>query len=450
MNARVKHAELGVAFLILFIFYLLPTPDGLTYDGKMMIGVLFFAAFLFITEALPIGVSGLLVMVIPPVLGVFDAREVFGFFGNEAIFLLIGAFILAAGFQKSGLHRRVAVRFLRHFGTSPRLYVLGVLLLGSLLSLIMSEHGVVVLLLPIVAYTLTHMGGGENLRKAGMIALAYGCSIGSVGTLLGCARNPYTIAFLHETAGISVSFSEWAVMALPVVFAMIPVVWLSLTTVLPPERVRVETPREDFGPLDSMEMRAAVIIATTVLMLLFTRDLGVAVVVLIGAVAMFVAGVLEWKDAERAIPWGVVLLYGGAITIGKGMYLTGASVWLATRLLAITGENPQVVLLFLIIITMLLTEAMSNTAAVAVMLPVGAGLAQVVTGLNVLVTSVAIALAGGFAFMLVIGTPGNLITYSTGYFTQKDLIRSGIVANLWGMTVIFIVANTLWKALGVW
>lgn len=446
MNKR-KLIYLLIAIFILLIFYFLPQPNGLSYEGKMMIGILISGAFLFISEALPLGMAGLFVMILPPILGIFPPQEVFGFFGNEAVFFLIGAFMLAAGVQKSGMHKRIAYHILRFFGKSPRFYVLGILILASSLSFIISEHAVVALLLPIVTISLINVERGSRMGKAGMIALTYGATAGSVATLMGGARNPYTVAYLAENYGIHISFLKWIIMALPVTLVMVPVLWITIISIHRPERF--DMPEiERGGRMDKQEIVVLGIIILTFIILLTIRSWGIAVAVIIGAILLFVFDVLNWKEVERSIPWGIILLYGGAMTLGKGLQVTGASDWLASSIVGLTGTNPYVILLILLIITVAMTEIMSHAAAVALMLPIGAGMASV-TGMSVLVMSMAIALAGGFGYALLMGTPGNIMTYSTGYFKQKDILKTGIIADLMGVCVVFIMAAFLWPLMGV-
>ena len=146
----------------------------------------------------------------------------------------------------------------------------------------------------------------------------------------------------------------------------------------------------------------------------------------------------------------MILLYGGAITLGVGLKDTGAAEWIAGHLLSLVGTNPYIVLLLFIVMTITATEFMSNTAAVAMFLPIGMGFAGAVPGLSVLATSFAIALSGGLAFLLVIATPGNAIAYSSGYFSSKDFFKGGFVANLICIFIIFFVAVTWWRFLGAW
>ncbi len=446
MNDR-KAVYLATAFLILLIFYFLPQPAGLSYEGKMMLGILVFGAFLFISEALPLGMAGLLVMATPPILGIFSPQEVFGFFGNEAVFFLIGAFMLAAGVQKSGLHKRIATYMLKAFGKSSKLYILGILVLAASLSFIISEHAVVALLLPIIGISLLNVEKGSNMGKASMIALTYGATAGSVATLMGGARNPYTVAYLAENYGIHLSFLNWLIMALPVTLIMIPVLWTLIISVHTPEKFivpNIERP----GKIDSKEWIVIGILTFTFIILLTIHSWGIAVAVIIGAVLLFVCGILSWKDIEKSMPWGIILLYGGAMTLGKGLQVTGASEWLASSIVGIIGTNQYLILLILLVITVLMTELMSHAAAVALMLPIATGMASV-TGMSVLVVSMAVALAGGFGYALLMGTPGNIMTYSTGYFKQKDIMKTGVLADMIGIGVVFLMATVLWPLMGV-
>ena len=314
----------------------------------------------------------------------------------------------------------------------------------------MSEHAVVALMIPIVAFSLIGVYEDENLRKAGMIALAYGCSVGSIGTLLGGARNPYAVSFIAENSGTNISFLQWSLMALPIVLIMLPIVWFLLILMFPTKTEKIPVKKEKNGVLTGMEIKAGSVLIGTVLLLFIFGNIGTAVIAILGATAMFVLGVIDWKDVEKAIPWGVLLLYGGAITLGKGMLSTGATKWMAEGIVMYVGKNPELLLLVLIVITVLFTEVMSNTAAVALMLPIGMGLSATVSGLDPIATSMAIALAGGFAFTLLIGNPGNMITYSTGYYRQRDLLKVGLFADIIGIFVIYGVAMTLWKFMGVW
>ena len=169
-----------IAFLVLIIFYYLPTPNGLSHDGQVMIGILIMAAILWITEPIPLAVTGLLIMIIQPLLQIIPPEEVFSSFGNQAVFFLIGAFILAGAVEKHGLHRRIALKFLSQFEKNPRLFTFGIMLSCAFLSFVMPEHGVAAFFLPIVISILIAMKivpKKSNFGKISMLSIAYGFSM---------------------------------------------------------------------------------------------------------------------------------------------------------------------------------------------------------------------------------------------------------------------------------
>jgi sodium-dependent dicarboxylate transporter 2/3/5 len=447
---------ISLALLGLILAYAAPAAEGLTRDGQIMLGILFMAAVLWITTPIPIAVTGLLVMIVQPLLQVTTAERVFSAFGNQAVFFLIGAFILASAMEKYGLHRRIALRFLRFFETSPRFFTLGIMVSSACISFIMPEHGVVALFLPIVVSVLVAMRvipKQSNFGKVSVLCIAYGCSIGSLGTPVGGARNPLTIGILAD-AGVTVTFFDWMTYAMPVVFIALPLVWAILHAAFPLEiadisraKNEIERQVQNMGAMNHREWTVAGIIAVTVVLWVFfsPQYLGLAVIALIGSILLFFTGSLSWKDVEERVPWGIILLYGGAITLGVSMKETGAASWITEGVVQIVGSNPYGIILVLILLTIVMTNFVSNTAAVAMLLPIGFAIATEIPGVSPLFAAMAIALSGGLAFVLVIATPGNAITYSSGYFSVRDLLRAGVIANLACVVVLFLVAVVYWE-----
>jgi sodium-dependent dicarboxylate transporter 2/3/5 len=448
--------SISIAFLILVIFYFLPNPEGLSHDGQIMIGILFMAAILWITEPFPLPVTGLLIMIIQPILGIMKPNEVFSSFGNQAVFFLLGAFIIAAAIEKHGLHKRIALRFLSLFDKNPRMFTLGIMVSCACLSFVMPEHGVAALFLPIVVSILIAMKvipKQSNFGKISMLSVAYGCSIGSLGTLIGGARNPLTVGILSEEVGIQVTFIDWMIYSMPIVIISLPLVWLVLQFAFPIELKDITRAKNEIqkqvsiaGKISKKETLVFLILIATVLMWVFLSHniyFGLAVVAIFGAFLLFLTGCISWKDVEKRVPWGIILLYGGAITLGIGIQKTGAGGWIANQLFQTAGVNIYVVILVMIILTVLLTNIMSNIGAVALLLPIGLAIAPEI-GINPLFTSMIIALSGGLAFMLVIATPGNAITYSSGYFSTKDLFKAGVLANIICIVIVFLVAVIYW------
>jgi sodium-dependent dicarboxylate transporter 2/3/5 len=445
-----------LAFSLVAIFYFAPTPNGLTHDGQIMIGILIMAAVLWITEPIPLAVTGLLIMIIQPLLHVTSPNEVFSSFGNQAVFFLIGAFILAGAIEKHGLHRRIALKFLSSFGKNPRFFTFGIMISCAFLSFVMPNVGVAALFLPIVVSILIAMKvipKESNFAKVSTLCVAFGCSIGSLGTLIGGARNPLTVGVLSD-AGINVTFFDWMTYSMPVVIIALPLVWLVLQFSFPIKLKDISAARREInnqvsiaGKMRKNEFLVLTILILTILLWIFFSShqyFGLAVIAMLGGILLFLTGTITWKDVEKRVPWGIILLYGGAITLGIGIQKTGAGEWIANILFNTAGVNPYFVILILIIFTILLTNVMSNIGAVAILLPIGFAIATEIPGISPLLASMIIALSGGLAFMLVIATPGNAITYSSGYFSTRDLFKAGSIANILCIAIIFIVATVYW------
>ncbi|MBN1280040.1 MAG: DASS family sodium-coupled anion symporter [Candidatus Thermoplasmatota archaeon] len=447
------------ALLVVIICYVLPTPTGLSQSGQIMIGIMIMGAILWITEPIPLAATGLLIIIMQPMMGTMQAAEVFSSFGNQAIFFLIGAFIIAGAIEKYGLHRRIALRLLTFFSRKPKMLSFGIMMSCVFLSFLVPEHAVAALFLPIVTSILIALKvtpRKSNFGKICMLSVAYGCSIGSLGTLIGGARNPLTITILSNlNPPITVSFFDWMLYSMPVVFISFPLIWGILQLSFPVEPIEMEQAKQEIshqvhteGKLGRLEVTViGIVIFTIILWVFFSSHLyyGLAVAALIGSILIFVSGALTWKDVEKRVPWGVILLYGGAITLGIGMQKTGAGSWIAHSLFDVAGHHTYLIILLLIVLSILLTEFMSNVAAVAILLPIGLGVATEIPDISPLMAAMLIALSGGLAFMLVISTPGNTITYSSGYFSTRDLLRAGVVSNIVCIAIIFVIAIVYWK-----
>ncbi len=452
----------SLAFLLNFPDTVAEDSGNLSRDGFIMLGILLFAATFWILEPIPLAVTGLLVMALQILLvGSIGPDKVFASFGSRAVFFLIGALMLAAAIQKHNVHKRVAVSFLVRFEDSPRRLTVGIFSLSVLLTFFIPLHAVAALMLPILFHILVALElepMKSNFGKVSMLSMAYGCSIGSLGTLMGGARNPLTIAFINDIPGSEeVTFLGWMVVSLPVVLITSPLVWYVLVKCFPLEDLDISNARKiieedvkQLGPLSFEEKKVLGIFFFTVSLWVFGSGfIGVEVAALLGAVLVFVFKVVDWEDIESRMQWGIILLYGGAITMGVNLKDTGAAFWIAGRFLDVAGGSDYVLILILILLTVTLTQMMSNTAAVAMLLPIGYGL-SLESGLSPELTSYLIGLSGGLAFMFVIATPGHTIAYSAGYFSLRDIFRAGFYANIIAICIIFLVAISYWKFLGVW
>ena len=246
---------------------------------------------------------------------------------------------------------------------------------------------------------------------------------------------------------------------MPIVILSLIAVWVVLILIFPPERkdlrigmAVIEEQVEELPSISKRNFLVALVLLLTLIgfvILPSTLDVDLSLIALIGAVAMFMAGGLNWEDVESKIPWGIILLYGGAISIGIHLADSGGAKWLADLILNMTAGHVFISILLVILISKILTEFMSNTAAVSILLPIGYAVFTE-SDLPPEMGAMLVALSGGLGFMFLISTPGNLISFTSGYFNQRDLLKAGLVANIVTIIIILLVAYTYWKWIGVW
>jgi sodium-dependent dicarboxylate transporter 2/3/5 len=288
--------------------------------------------------------------------------------------------------------------------------------------------------------------------------MAWGCVVGGVATLLGGARNPLAIALLREKYNVAISFTGWIYAVFPIPAVLILVVHLLVFRFFKPELDNVRPARElierkvrDLGPMSGTEKRVMVIMLATILAWIFLGDrVGLAPIAILGASTLFVFQALTWNDVERYVNWGVILMYGGAIALAAALEITGAARWIVTYLLDYVELSPFVLISCVALISIVLTEAMSNAAVVALVLPIAFELADTVPGVSPMVMVFSVALPAGLAFSLPIGTPPNAIAYSAGYHRLRDSVRVGMLLNLTALATFLLVARFYWPRIGIY
>lgn len=435
----------------------LPTMEGLTREGQNCLAVFSFSVTMWITQFLPLPVTGFLVFALLTVLGVLPSSQAFSLLGSNAVFFILGAFVIAAAMMSSGLSKRLALLFVSRFDRSPSTLLAGVLISSAGLALLMPEHVVAAMMFPIVlelAQCLKLSPLRSNYGRVLFLSLAYGAVIGGVGTFLGGARNPLAVGMLKDSYGIEVSFLQWIIAAGPFVVVMLVLAYLVLKLLFRIESVSVKEAHEALrtdikrlGRLSNQEKKIAAIFSMAVLCwIFFSNALGLATIAILASGALFVTRTITWKDIEHNINWGIILMYGGAIAIGVALSVTKASDWLALRLIAPFSESHFSLIASLSLAAKLLTEGISNVAAVAIVLPISFGFVDV-SGLSPVVMLYAVTIPAGLAFALPIGTPPNAIAFSSGYYTITDSIKGGIVLNFLSWILVLLVARFYWPLL---
>ncbi len=424
-------------------------PTGLSMSGWHAIIVFTMCLILWVSQLLPLAVTAILGLALLPLLDVLPATQTFALFGNPAVFFILGAFMLAAGVMKSGLSEHLALTLLERVGSSPRRLLLAMLLLPACMAFFMPEHAVAAVFLPLAWEIVRGLGlkPGDRYAQSVFLAMAWGAIIGGVATLLGGARGPLAMALVQELTGKSFSFLDWSIAAAPLVAGMLAIgatilLWVTPVDGLDVESVqkRIEQRRLELGLLTWQGRIMALLMAVTIIAWLSAgHAAGLASIALLSVVCMFAMRLASWKEIQTNVSWDVILLYGGAIAIGKAIAVTGAGAWLATWLLP-AGATGLGLLLLLALATLLLTEGVSNSAAVAIMLPIAIPVGMA-AGMDPSMISIAIGIVAGFAFMLPMGTPPNAMIFATGYVKTSSMLRYGVMMSVAAFTLF---ALTVW------
>ncbi len=413
-------------------------PDGLRPEAWNAALVFALCLVLWVSQLLPMPVTSVLGLSLLPMTGVMPATSVFSMFGSPAVFFILGAFILSAGILRTGLAEQLALQVLERVAHRPLALALAMLWLPALLACVMPEHAVVAVLLPIAVAIAQGLGleRGHPFARALFFALAWGAVIGGVTTLLGGARGPLAMAILSETTGASFDFLGWMAASVPVVLPMLfaaSLLVFRLARRSVPDgrgaRSRIHQRRLELGRMDGAAWMMALLMLLTVAAWISAGEaLGLASIALLSVTAMFALRITGWREVQEHVDWGVVLMYGGAIAVAKALQETGAAAWMAEALWP-AGLVGWQGLALLALATLLLTEAVSNAAAVAIMLPLALSMAPG-AGWEAQTAALAVGIVSGFAFMLPMGTPANAMVLASGYVEARSMLRLGLILML--------------------
>jgi sodium-dependent dicarboxylate transporter 2/3/5 len=436
-----------------------PRPDGLSVSGQRVIGIFALCIGLWVSGAIPLQITSILAIILLPLLRVMPSGEAFALFGNNAVFFILGAFILSAALIDCGLSTRISCAVLGLSSTSAVRLRTTILFLSAFASFWMSEHAVAAMLFPVVLSLVRAMGLRPRQSRFGMsffFALAWGCVIGGIATYLGGARNPLAVGILFAQSGRQISFLRWLTASLPMVLMMLALAWLVLKVFFKVEPVdmtaarhALHEERRKLGAVTPKERGVAVLSALTIMAWVLLANLvGLATIALLSVVLMFVFRLTRWDLIENTVNWGIILMYGGAIALGSALHTSGAADWLVRRALGDAALSPFMLLILLGALSLLLTEFISNAAVVSMLMPVGLGLGQA-HGIPLEAVTLAVALPSGLSFVLPMGTPATAIAYSSGFMTQREFIKLGLLMNILSILCFALVAYWYWPRIGL-
>ena len=452
----------GPAFLVATLLTD-PPLAGMSEPAWQVTGLMLWMILWWISEVMPIPVTSLLPMIFIPLLGIDKMDAATAPYAHPLIFLFFGGFFLSIAMEKTGLHQRIALKALQFTGQKPSAQIAGLMAVTAFLSMWMSNTATAVMMLPIglSMIKMANASSQDDFGKAVLLAIAYSASIGGVATLIGTPPNALLAAYLSKSYQIQISFAEWMLLGVPLALVMLIFCWLWVCKFhfkLPTASAGQHSFKADIsalGPLRRAEKLVLVVFSLAALSWISQQwlvsvtglPINDTMIALIAAVLLFVLPgeqkqrLLIWKDSQQ-LPWGVLLLFGGGLSMADQIQKTGVSELLAQQLSLLHGIPPVFILLAVTSLIIFLTEVTSNTATAAAFLPL-LGPVAVSMELSPLYLVVPAALAASFAFMLPVATPPNAIVFASGKLQVKDMVKAGLVLNLLGIITISIATTFL-------
>ncbi|MFG2734815.1 SLC13 family permease [Streptomyces carpaticus] len=475
--------------LALLTYALLSGDSSLSTPARTTAAVVVLVAVWWMTEALPLPATSLIPIVAFPLLGILEIGEATAPFAHPTVFLYMGGFIIALAMQKWNLHKRIALLTMRAIGTRPSRLILGIMVATAFISMWVNNTATALMMLPIgtsvLAMVMAQNNDGDeqaatdraNFATALMLSIAYSASIGGLATLVGSLPNLIMKGFVEQTYGVTIGFVDWMKLGVPVTVLFLGFTWFYLTRIA--FRVNLsnvaggqDAVREELaklGPMSRGEWSVLVVFVSTAFLWLFRDQLtdwtaltdllpfmarltdeGIAIT---AAIALFLIPVrpkkgeqaMDWRTAQEGIPWGVLLLFGGGLSLALAVQTTGLSAYIGDRMSGL-DVLPTVLLVAAVCGTILLvTELVSNTATASTFLPVLGGVA-VSIGIDPLLLLVPAALACTCSFMMPVGTPPNAIVFGSGYITLPQMVKAGVWLNIFGVLMI----TALIMVIGPW
>jgi len=458
-------------------------PASLSFEGRAVAGCALWMAIWWMTEAAPIPVTSLLPLVLFPLFGMGSMKEVAAPYADSVVFLVMGGVILGLATEKSNLHLRVALLTIRAVGTKPAQIVFGLMAASAFISAWVSNTATAVIMVPIAVSILQLVrsvdrdAAGKKFAASMLLGVAYGVTIGSTATLIGQPPMALMKAYLGEAHGFDLQFGHWMLVGVPWALVMLFIAWLVLTKFVFRAEVKEipggkEMIRQELVKLGSMttpERRVGLIFLLAIFFwvfvpfiadipavaeaLPFLGSISDTQVAMAAAIACFLvpaqkrsvdptgAALLRWSAAKE-IPWGLLLLFGGGLSLSAMFTATGFSDWLGGQVSGLTGVPSWLVLLVVIIVSLALTELTSNTATAAAFFPIF-GAVAVGLGMDPLFMTIAVTLAVCSAYMLPVATPSNAVAFGSGEVSIKQMVRAGVWLNVISLVLIMLVMSTL-------
>lgn len=451
---------IGGPLLGLLVYWLL-SGETADHAGAAVIGCTAVVAVYWITEALPLPATSLIPLFLLPMTGAAAIDKVAPSYGNPVVFMYMGGFVLALAIEKWNLHRRIALMIITAVGTSHNRIVLGIMIATCCLTLFISNAATALMMLPVALALIAEIrdkqmldtANAHRFAKCVLLAVAYTATIGGLATLVAAVPNALLSAIAREQLDHTVSFSQWLAFAGPISLLMLIFVYFYLTRFAfridstggaATDFVREEL--RNLGPMGREEKIVSAVFLATAFLWVFKSFVGLGsvhdgAISMMATVVLFALPaskpdqrILEWGDMTK-LPWGILLLFGGGLSLAAAFADAGVNDWIGTSLGLLESYSAIVVIALLTVIVLAMTEVLSNTAVSNLVLPLCIGLG-VAVGMDPLPLMAATALAAGSCYMLPVATPPNAAVFSSGELEVKDMARAGVWLNILSVIVI--------------
>ena len=448
------------------------------FHVQASVGIVLFVVFCFMTEAIPLPMVAFSIGVIALMCGIVDRNNMPMLYWSDATWFIMGSLMFATAFVKTGVDKRIAMMMFGKLKNPDVKWVtLIIVVIIAPLTMFMSDHALAAMFLPlgILLYTATASASGNDdpeLAKMLMMTIAMAANLGGSLAPSGAARNLIMMGYTEDMFGFSITFVQWLVYCSPFLLYLIPITWIVLNWRFKPEQRSLANAmalvKSEVNKVGGGGWTRPQIISLTIFIVMFTSWItennlilqwtgirfGVGVLAVMGGIAYILAGIVNWRDYQTKVDWGVVWLYAGAIIFGRVLVQTGGAYWIAQTMLKLTvplglGEGLGLLLSGNVIVG-LMTQLMADGPACAAVGPVTLAMAGIVHPGTSMIPFVAMStsIASSFAYCLVIGTPPNAIVYSSGYLEPKDFLRVGIILWFTNMAGLMLMASTYWRWAG--
>ena len=469
---RIFFILLGVG--LFFLFYLMPPlPDAvdptgkhfaLSPQGKAALGLFLMAGIWWVFEVVPIGVTSIAIGVVQAIFAIRSAKDAFRDFMDPSVMFIFGSLLIGLAFTKSGLTRRLAYKMLAIVGENTKTILLGTMVLVAALAHFMAHTAAAATVFPILMAIYSLYGEGDRPTKFGkalFIGMAYSAGAGSIATMLGSARAPAGVGMFKEFTGQDITFFELSKYLVPVSWLMVILVWLMLIVFFKPEKPRIEGLKkkaqdlyQQLGPMTGKEKFVILLVIGVVITMTLQSFLPAmsyldrSAIILVAGLLFFLSNLITVKELEE-IPWNIVLLFSGAMSIGFCLWQVGTAQWLAVHWLNMFKESHWLVFVMSIAtFVLIMTNFIMNVAAIAISLPVALVIAKYL-GVSPEVVFFASLVTAGMPFVLLIGAAPNAMSYESKQFTTGEFFGAGIPASIVLLIVLTMAIVTIWPILGM-